>query len=121
MKLEEILLRANEAEMKQNLNYVGRCEVFLGDGFEGIGGNDGTGIRDFIPIASVGMVYLPTFKVDFNGKCRQLYHAWMLGECLGFRSQHINWSQDLVQQDHAHRIQKKHGMYIQTSGATANV
>eukprot|EP00438_Fugacium_kawagutii_P011924 Skav206740 [mRNA] locus=scaffold1022:957:15453:+ [translate_table: standard] len=26
--LQEILLRANEAEMKQNLNYVGRCEVF---------------------------------------------------------------------------------------------
>jgi len=27
-QFKEILLRANEAEMKQNLNYVGRCEVF---------------------------------------------------------------------------------------------
>jgi len=26
---QEILLKANEAEMKQNLNYVGRCEVLL--------------------------------------------------------------------------------------------
>ena len=26
---QEILLKANEAEMKQNLNYVGRCEVWL--------------------------------------------------------------------------------------------
>lgn len=27
-QFKEILLKANEAEMKQNLNYVGRCEVF---------------------------------------------------------------------------------------------
>ena len=36
--LEEILLRANEAEMKQNLNYVGRCEVFLGMVLRGLEG-----------------------------------------------------------------------------------
>lgn len=28
--LQEILLRANEEEVKKNLNYVGRCEVPLG-------------------------------------------------------------------------------------------
>ena len=24
------------------------------------------------------MVYLPTWKVDFYGKCRQIYHTWIL-------------------------------------------
>ena len=31
-----------------------------------------------VPIGSMGLVYLPTFMVDFYGKCRQIYHTWMV-------------------------------------------
>ena len=32
------------------------------------------------PIGSMGLVYLPTWMVDFYGKCRQIYHTWILWE-----------------------------------------
>ena len=31
------------------------------------------------PIASMGcLVYLPTWMVDFHGKCREIYHTWIV-------------------------------------------
>ena len=29
------------------------------------------------PIPSMGLEYLPTWMVDFHGKCRQIHHTWM--------------------------------------------
>ena len=87
---EEILLRANEAETKQNLNYVGRCEVFLG--FED-GGNDGmTSSKEFHSHSSHMvydyMVYLPTFGCFFMVNVCKYGPTWdaMGMLTLGFRS-----------------------------------
>ena len=31
-----------------------------------------------LPMGSMGLVYLPTWMVDFYGKCSYLYHTWIL-------------------------------------------
>ena len=33
-----------------------------------------------IPSGSMGLAYLPTWMVDFYGKCREIYHTWILWE-----------------------------------------
>ena len=33
------------------------------------------------PKGSMGLVYLPTWMADFYGKCRQIYHTWILWVC----------------------------------------
>ena len=36
------------------------------------------------PIPSMGLVYLPIHLFDVYGKCKQIYHTWMLWVCSGF-------------------------------------
>ena len=32
----------------------------------------------YIPLASMGLVYLPTFTINKTTKCMQIYHTWMI-------------------------------------------
>ena len=36
--------------------------------------------RENIPIASMGLVYLPTFTIGINHSCRWIYITWMVGD-----------------------------------------
>ena len=33
---------------------------------------------EMFPIPSMGLVYLPTWMVDFYAKCREIYHTWIV-------------------------------------------